>query len=68
MAGKNRIERNILVFTCIAHAMTHVYIHLFTAIQPEIRSSFESLGPAGLTSLASISLIVFGAGAIPAGC
>ena len=47
--------------------MTHVYIHLFTAIQPEIRSSFDGLGAEALTSLASISLVLFGVGAIPAG-
>ncbi len=67
MSSNNRVERNILFFTCIAHAMTHVYIHLFTAIQPEIRRSFEGMKPEDLTSLASISLLVFGAGAIPAG-
>ena len=67
MSSNNRVERNILFFTCIAHAMTHVYIHLFTAIQPEIRRSFEGMSPEDLTSLASISLLVFGAGAIPAG-
>ena len=67
MNSGNRIERNILFFTCIAHAMTHIYIHLFTAIQPEIRASFEGLSPDGLTFLASISLVVFGIGAIPAG-
>jgi MFS family permease len=67
MSSNNPVERNILFFTCIAHAMTHVYIHLFTAIQPEIRRSFEGMSPEDLTSLASISLLVFGAGAIPAG-
>jgi len=67
MDNGKKIQRNILLFTCIGHAMTHVYIHLFTAIQPEIRSSFDGLGAEGLTSLASISLVLFGVGAIPAG-
>ena len=67
MDSDKKIQRNILLFTCIGHAMTHVYIHLFTAIQPEIRSSFDGLGAEELTSLASISLVLFGVGAIPAG-
>ena len=67
MGSDKKIQRNILLFTCIGHAMTHVYIHLFTAIQPEIRSSFDGLGAEELTSLASISLVLFGVGAIPAG-
>ncbi|MCH2585305.1 MAG: hypothetical protein MK138_11095, partial [Planctomycetes bacterium] len=67
MDNGKKIQRNILLFTCIGHAMTHVYIHLFTAIQPEIRSSFDGLGAEELTSLASISLVLFGVGAIPAG-
>ncbi len=67
MDNGKKIQRNILLFTCIGHAMTHVYIHLFTAIQPEIRSSFDGLGAEEMTSLASISLVLFGVGAIPAG-
>ena len=67
MGDGKKIERNILLFTCLGHAMTHVYIHLFTAIQPEIRSSFDGLGTEELTGLASISLVLFGVGAIPAG-
>jgi len=66
MSSNNRIERNILFFTCIAHAMTHVYIHLFTAIQPEIQRDF-GLDSRQLTELAAISLYLFGIGAIPAG-
>ena len=66
MNSKNRVERNILFFTCIAHAMTHVYIHLFTAIQPQIQRDF-GLDAGELTELASISLYLFGIGAIPAG-
>lgn len=66
MNNEKKIERNILFFTCIAHAMTHVYIHLFTAIQPEIQRDF-GLSAEELTEMASISLYLFGLGAIPAG-
>ncbi|MEC8895191.1 MAG: MFS transporter [Planctomycetota bacterium] len=66
MSSNRSVERNIIFFTCIAHAMTHVYIHLFTAIQPEIQRDF-GLDPRQLTELASISLYLFGIGAIPAG-
>ena len=66
MSSNSTVERNIIFFTCIAHAMTHVYIHLFTAIQPEIQRDF-GLDSRQLTELASISLYLFGIGAIPAG-
>ena len=55
MSNNSTVERNIIFFTCIAHAMTHVYIHLFTAIQPEIQRDF-GLDARQLTELASISL------------
>jgi len=64
--SRHRFELRILVFTCAGHSLTHVFIHLFTAIQDEMRASF-GLSDEGLTKLASISLVLFGAGAIPAG-
>jgi len=60
------VERRILFFTCVGHTLTHVFIHFFTAIQPQMRSSFE-ISDEGLTRIGSISLALFGIGAIPSG-
>ena len=66
MTTPRGFERRILFFTCAGHTLTHVMIHLFTPIQREMRDSFE-LSDAELTGWASISVALFGAGALPAG-
>lgn len=61
-----RDERNILYFTCIAHAVTHVYMLVFTAVLEPMSASF-GLAPHEFTAYASISTVLFGLGALPSG-
>ncbi len=59
-------EASILVLTCAGHLLTHIYLQLFTAIRPEMQTAF-GLESDGLTRCASVSMVLFGAGALPAG-
>lgn len=59
-------ERAILYFTCAAHALTHMYMMLFTALLHPMRASFQ-LGVAEFTYYASISTLLFGLGSLPTG-
>jgi FSR family fosmidomycin resistance protein-like MFS transporter len=59
-------ERAILWYTCAAHALTHVYMMLFTAVLGPMGESFD-LGREEVTAYATISTVLFGLGALPAG-
>jgi FSR family fosmidomycin resistance protein-like MFS transporter len=59
-------QRAILFFTCGAHATTHLYMLLFTAVLGPMAASFE-MDVATFTQYAMISTVLFGLGAIPAG-
>jgi len=59
-------ERRILVFTCVAHALTHTYMLIFTPLLEPMRASF-GLSLNVFTQYAMISNILFGLGALPAG-
>ena len=59
-------RRAILFFTCGAHAFTHLYMLLFTAVLGPMSKSF-GVDVATITKYAMISTILFGLGAVPAG-
>ncbi len=58
--------RAILFYTCVAHALTHVYMLLFTPIQEPMRASF-GLDRAEFLGYVTISGALFGLGSLPAG-
>ena len=59
-------ERAILLFTCVAHALTHAYMLIFTALQTEMGEDF-GLERDTFLEYATISTVLFGVGAVPAG-
>ena len=59
-------ERALLFFTCGAHALTHLYMLLFTAVLKEMAADF-GMDVATFTKYAMISTVLFGLGAVPAG-
>jgi predicted MFS family arabinose efflux permease len=59
-------ERSIIFFTCAAHALTHLYIQMFQAIIDPMRESF-GIERDELTFYATLSAVLFGVGALPAG-
>jgi MFS family permease len=59
-------EGKILVFTCAAHALTHVYMVLFTPVSALMATDL-GLEIGEVTGLATISSVLFGLGAIPSG-
>ena len=60
------LEGKILFFTCAAHALTHVYMVLFTPLRQEMADAF-GLSLKEFGAYASISTTLFGLGAIPSG-
>jgi len=59
-------ERRVLFFTCAAHALTHVYMVVYTVVLTQMGEDF-GVDRAAMTRYATISIVVFGLGAIPAG-
>ncbi len=59
-------ERKVLFFTCVAHALTHAYMLIYTAILDPMRSSF-GLDRDAFLGYAYIANLLFGLGALPAG-
>ena len=59
-------EGAILITTCAAHLLTHVYLQLYTAISPNMRATF-GLAEDHFTACASVSFVLFGLGAMPTG-
>lgn len=63
---ESRRETGILFYTCGAHAFTHVYMVTFTAILAPMCKGF-GMSSEELTACASVSVLFFGLGALPAG-
>ncbi len=58
--------RRILFFTCAAHAVTHLYMLLYAAMLRPMQESF-GVDLRELTVYVSLSNVLFGLGALPAG-
>jgi predicted MFS family arabinose efflux permease len=61
-----RAEARILFFTCAAHALTHVYMVAFSSILDRMGKDFGA-SLEQLTACVSLSTVLFGLGALPAG-
>jgi FSR family fosmidomycin resistance protein-like MFS transporter len=59
------MERRILFFTCVAHALTHVYMAVYPAVLVLMSRDFEAPVPV-IANYATISVVLFGLGALPA--
>lgn len=59
-------EKRILFFTCAAHALTHVYMVAYTVVLTQLSEEF-GVDRIAITRYATISIVLFGLGAIPAG-
>jgi MFS family permease len=66
LADAARKERQILFFTCVAHALTHVYIVIHQTLLTEMRDAFQ-LDAAQFARYATLCIAIFGYGALPAG-
>jgi FSR family fosmidomycin resistance protein-like MFS transporter len=55
-------ERQIIFFTCAAHALTHVYMVVYTVVLERMGETFGR----DITDFTTISTVLFGLGAIPA--
>lgn len=62
--GSACAERRILFFTCAAHCLTHVYMVIYSMVLDQMARSFE-LSREETTRYVSISLCLFGLGALP---
>ena len=56
-------ERAIVFFTCVAHALTHVYMLIWPTVMAPMREAF-GLSVAEFTAYATISQALFGLGAL----
>ncbi len=61
-ASEQRTERSILFFTCAAHALTHIYMVIYSAVIVRMNQDFGEK----VYWYATICVIVFGMGSIPA--
>ncbi len=55
-------ERRILFFTCAAHALTHVYMVIYSAVLGQMNRDFGT----DIHGYATISVFLFGMGSLPA--
>ena len=59
-------QRTVLFFTCVAHALTHIYTLIYTAVLEPMRASF-GLENREFLAYVYIANMLFGLGALPAG-
>ncbi len=65
-ADKTNFAFKILLFTCVGHALTHIYLTLFPPILQPMRNDF-SLSYEGIGFLFGLCNVFFGLGAVPSG-
>lgn len=56
------MERRILFFTCAAHALTHIYMVIYSVVLLRMSQDFAQ----DVTHFCTISTVLFGLGALPA--
>src|SRR2546422_3563898 len=59
------VEKRVLFFTCVAHALTHIYMVIYSVVLVKMSEDFGVTKEA-IARYATISIVLFGFGAFPA--
>jgi MFS family permease len=64
-AAAGVMEKRILFFTCVAHSLTHIYMVIYSVVLVKMSLAF-GVSKEEIARYATISIVLFGAGSLPA--